>query len=240
MKFDEFRERLESLKLKEGSIPDKIRSLLVAKKLLATSMTSQEVKEVLYERAGLTIKVNNLTSHMAPFLKQGLVLRKKPKGETEDRVFWHAAWQDESPMSYAGAFPLDEKLVNALGSDFETDIVDLELVYGRSGTCTAFMLRKILEKVTFIALSRKGVKGTKLKDSSGRYIGLENLLDLATKIRIGGLPLLSPKIHERIQGVKFLGDSAAHNYLVNISMEDIIPQLPYITLALKEISKGLT
>lgn len=39
--------------------------------------------------------------------------------------------------------------------------------------------------------------------------------------------------------VKFLGDTSAHNYLVNVEMDDLIPQMIFITLGLKEISVWL-
>lgn len=241
MRFVEFCANLKSLSLRKGSIPDSIRNLLLTRKLLATPMTSQEVRDMLYERTGLTIKTNNLTAHMAPFLRSSLVLRKKMKVGSEERVIWSAAWQDQHSLqrAVAGADPFDQKLTRALGTRFKTELVDFMLVYGKSGTCTAFMIRKILEKATFIALVKCGIKDSKLKDSSGRYLGLESLLDIATKVKIDGLPLLSPKVHEKVQGVKFLGDSAAHNYLVNVDSDDLVPQLPYVTLALREIAKGL-
>ena len=41
---------------------------------------------------------------------------------------------------------LPDELVTTLGKDFEIEILDLRRNYGQSGTCTAFLLRKILEK----------------------------------------------------------------------------------------------
>jgi hypothetical protein len=239
MKPEEFDRRLREIGLRRGSVSDKIRTLLLERNLLEQPMMSETIRERLYERAGLTVKINNLTSHMKPFLKTGVVLRRKAKGESEDRVIWYAAWQDEGYQSTLETYPFSAGFEKSLGKDFETEFADLRLVYGRSGTCSAFMFRKLLEKTTFIALVKNGTKGNKLKDPSGRYLGLDSLLVLVTKVKHKSMPILSPKVYEKIQGVKFLGDSAAHNYLINITMEDMIPQLPYVTLALKEIAKGL-
>lgn len=239
MKPKEFDRRLREVGLRRGSVPDKIRNLLLERNLLEQPMMSEAIRERLYERAGLTVKVNNLTSHMKPFLEAGIVLRRKAKGESEDRVIWYAAWQDEGYQPTLGTYPFDAVFEKSLGKSFETEFADLRLVYGKSGTCSAFVFRKLLEKAIFIALVKNGAKENKLMDPSGRYLGLVNLLALATKVKHKSMPILSPKVYEKIQGVKFLGDSAAHNYLINVTMEDIVPQLPYVTLALKEIARGL-
>ena len=48
-----------------------------------------------------------------------------------------------------------------------------------------------------------------------------------------------PKTAKLIEGIKFLGDSAAHNPLTNVEMDTIIPQMPYIITAYEEISTKL-
>jgi hypothetical protein len=98
------------------------------------------------------------------------------------------------------------------------------------------MIRKILEKATFLALVKNGVSERELKHSSGKYMGLESLLERASKTKVKGLPILSPKTFSNLKGIKFLWDASAHNYLVNVEIDDLIPQLPYITVGLKEIS----
>ncbi len=239
MKFEEFARKIRQINLRHGSVPDKMRSLLLEKKLLEEPMMSEAVRQRLYERAGLNVKVNNLTSLMKPFLREGLVLRRKAEGESEDRVIWYAAWQDEGHQSAIETYPFSVEFEKTLGKNFETEFTDLRFVYGRSGTCTSFMFRKLLEKAIFIALVKNGVKENKLRDSSGRYLGLDSLMVLSTKVKHKSMPILSPKVYDKIQAVKFLGDSAAHNYLVNVTMEDIRPQLPYITMAMKEIAMAL-
>jgi len=136
--------------------------------------------------------------------------------------------------------PLHEffsKLKRILGPDFDIEIKDLELVYDKSGTCTAFLLRKILEKSLFLALVRSGFKEENLKDEYGKYVGLDRLLNIAYNSKVDGLPLLTPNTVKNIRGIKFLGDAAAHNYLANVDMEEIKPQIPYILVALKELAR---
>jgi len=54
-----------------------------------------------------------------------------------------------------------------------------------------------------------------------------------------GCLFLSPKTAEKIEGIKFLGDTSAHNPLVNVDMETILPQMPFIITAYKELAKHL-
>jgi len=135
-------------------------------------------------------------------------------------------------------FPFDA-LRKELGEKFITEIEGLEIVYGKHGDCTAFLLRKILEKALFLALVKTRYGEEKLSDNSRKYVGLEKLLDIASSYKVEGVPLLPQKTIEKIKGVKFLGDVAAHDYSINVSMEEIIPQIPYFQIALKQLSKYL-
>jgi len=47
------------------------------------------------------------------------------------------------------------------------------------------------------------------------------------------------KTANEIKGLKFLGDTAAHNPLVGVDMASIIPQMPFIITAYKELAKHL-
>lgn len=125
-----------------------------------------------------------------------------------------------------------------LGKAFEVEYCDLRLVYNKSGTCTAFLLRKMLEKAAFIALSKAG-KHAELVDLQGRSKGMDALLDMASKEKVGHYSILSPKTYKMIQGAKYLGDSAAHNPIAVVDMHEIIPQLPFVTMALKEMGRAI-
>ena len=135
---------------------------------------------------------------------------------------------------------IPDELVTALGKDFVSEIFDLRLNYGTSGTCTAFLLRKILEKLIFLAFAKNGLD-SKLEDKSksGGLVGLSTMLNLATAHKINGKPFLMAKTVKEIQGIKFLGDTSAHNPLVNVSMKTIVPVMPFIVTAYSELSKKL-
>lgn len=131
-------------------------------------------------------------------------------------------------------------LITKLGNSFQTEIGDLHLNFGRSGICTAFLLRKILEKEIILAFAKNGIS-KKIEDRSytGRIIGLEAMVDTAAREKIIGIPMLTPKTAEKIKGIKFLGDTSAHNPLVSVDMETILPQMPFIITAYKELAERL-
>lgn len=134
-------------------------------------------------------------------------------------------------------FPLKE-LRKKLGKKFNTEFDDLSLVFGKSGTCTAFLLRKILEKEIYLVFAKNRL-GKKLETSDSRLVGLKKMLELAQTEKIKGKHILMPKTADKIEGIKFLGDSAAHNPLTNPKMETIIPQLPFIVTAFEELAINL-
>ncbi|MCJ7507442.1 MAG: hypothetical protein MUO85_01770, partial [candidate division Zixibacteria bacterium] len=131
-----------------------------------------------------------------------------------------------------------EKLVKSLGKDFKTEISDLGLNFGKSGTCTAFLLRKILEKLIFLTFAKNNL-ADQLRDTKGDFVGLKTMINLATAHKVQGKPFLMPKTAKEIEGIKFLGDTSAHNPLTNVEMKTIIPQMPFIMTAYEELSKKL-
>jgi hypothetical protein len=131
-----------------------------------------------------------------------------------------------------------EQLINDLGSEFEIEIKDLKINYGLSGNCTAFLLRKILEKLIFLTFSRHNL-ASNLKDKNGEFVGLKTMINLASTNSVQGKPFLMPKTAKEIEGIKFLGDTSAHNPLTNVDMKTIMPQMPYIITAFEELSKKL-
>lgn len=129
------------------------------------------------------------------------------------------------------------EIINKLKeNNFETELKDLRLNFGNSGTCSAFLLRKILEKLIYIVFSKNGL-ASKIEDknSPGGILCLESLLQIAQKEKVNDTPILMPKTAQKIQGTKFLGDVSAHNYLINVDMDTILPQMPYIITAYKEL-----
>ena len=134
----------------------------------------------------------------------------------------------------------DEKLLKKLGKSFEIEIVDLQHNFGKSGNCTAFTLRKILEKLIYITFAKSGLV-SKLEDAStpGRLVGLEAMINTATREKVKGIPFLTSHTAQEVRGIKFLGDASAHNPLTEVDMKTIIPQMPYIITAYKELARLL-
>lgn len=129
-----------------------------------------------------------------------------------------------------------DEIVKKLSKNFSEELNDLRLNFGRSGTCSAFLLRKILEKLIYIVFAKNGIE-SKLDDKSksGHLVGLEKMIDIASAEKVNNIPLLTNTTAQKIRGVKFLGDSSAHNPLVNVDMETILPQMPFIITAYKEL-----
>ncbi len=130
----------------------------------------------------------------------------------------------------------EDTLIKKFGKSFEIEIVDLQHNFGRSGNCTVFMLRKILEKLIYITFAKNSME-SKLQDQSGngRLIGLEAMINTAVREKVNGIPFLTPHTAQDIKGIKFLGDVSAHNPLADVDMKTIVPQLPFIITAYKEL-----
>jgi hypothetical protein len=127
-----------------------------------------------------------------------------------------------------------DELEKLLLENCKSEVDDLKLVYGKSGDCTAFLLRKILEKTLYIVLIKNKFEKN-IERQNGSIKSLTDLLKIVRNEKINNKHIMMPKTVQKIQGIKYLGDSAAHNYLINIDMEDIKSQMPFITTALREI-----
>jgi len=137
-------------------------------------------------------------------------------------------------------FPFPKELVKKLGKKFETDIKDLRLVWNRSGNCMAFLLRRIIEKAIYLAFARQGMID-KLKDSSdpSKLVGLGKMIDIATSEKTrDGTPFLMPKIADHLKRSKFLGDVAAHDFLIDVYPKQVQLETNFVITALEALSKA--
>lgn len=229
---------------KKGSFSYRVCKLLKEREFSGV-LSSQELTHRLNEGAGKKIKVNNLTASMEALLNNDIVRVKIIGKGKNKRKFWFPGWMDKRKIEFKltgkTSNPeeiFSENLVKILGKDFEVDMKDISLVYGKSGTCTAFLLRKILEKLIFLTFSKNTISN-KLKNNDGGFVGLKTMLDLCTKNKINGKPYLMPKTAKETRGIKFLGDTSAHNPLINVDMKTIVPQMPFIITAYEELSTKL-
>jgi hypothetical protein len=97
-----------------------------------------------------------------------------------------------------------------------------------------------LEKLLIISFRKCG-KGNLIEDvrKPGGLIGLTAMVDLATRERVNSAPILTGKTGSEIRGIKFLGDTAAHNPMVNVDVADLLPVMPFIVTAYKELALHL-
>jgi len=209
------------------------------------AVSSQKLTQILNEGPGKKIKVSSLAALMEPLLKEDIVKIKIIGKGKNKRKLWFPGWVDKKQVESACSQEitltnqiLSQNLITNLGKEFETEINDLRLNYGRSGTCTAFLLRKILEKLIFLTFAKNGLSD-QLKDNKGGFVGLKTMLNLSTTNKAHGTPFLMPKTAKEIEGIKFLGDTSAHNPLINVEMKTIIPQIPFVITAYEELAKKL-
>lgn len=202
--------------------------VLWAKKFFKEEKTAAEIKKGLEE---LDCNPTDQSLYMA--LSRAKFLRRTgPKGK------YRYKHRYASKDILLNDEVLPENLIQSMGDDFKTEVADLKLNYGRSGTCTAFLLRKILEKIIFLSFAKNALSD-QLKDGNGGFVGLKTMLNLATTNKVRGKPFLMPKTAKAIVGIKFLGDTSAHNPITNVDMKTITPQMPFIVTAYEELSKKL-
>ena len=124
-----------------------------------------------------------------------------------------------------------------LGERFQQDIRELNIAFTYDcGNSAAFLLRKILEKSIFFVFAANNKTDLIKYKKSNQLIGLESMINLSSKEKIKGLPILLPKTAKELLGIKFLGDSAAHDYLADIEVSEINLQLPFWTMAIKQLT----
>ncbi len=89
-------------------------------------------------------------------------------------------------------------------------------------------------------MSKHG-KGNLLEDKArpGGWVGLKDMIETAAREKLNGVPFLVSKTASEIKGIKFLGDTAAHNPLVGVANSTILPQMPYIITAYEELAQRL-
>jgi hypothetical protein len=211
-------------------------------------VSSEEVVLRISEKFGKKWKTSVVQTYMCKFMDADIIHAVKPKDQ--NRNYWILASipRDEALKELGKTRKIREieeelfspALVKKLTKDFHEELAELDINFGRNGNCTAFLLRKILEKLIIIVFGKNG-KQHLLEDKSraGGWKGLKELLEIASREKISGIPFLIPKTANEIKGIKFLGDTAAHNPLVGVDVKTILPQMPYIITAYNELAKRL-
>lgn len=241
------KEKAKNLQLQKGSKYELIRTL-ICRDFFDSPQTTQKLIDEIREIFGKKLKTIEVQTYMKKFMGEEIIRALRPDGFRGN--FWvltsvskEKALQMIRKNKKIIAIEeklFSDKLVKKLKKDFSIEIDDLHHNFGPSGNCTAFLLRKVLEKLIYITFSKHGIQ-TKLEDKTkpGGLVGLETMINLASSEKIRGISFLMPKTAKEIKGIKFLGDVSAHNPLTNVDMRTIIPQMPYIITAYEELSKKL-
>lgn len=241
------KEKAKNLSFQPGSKYEFIRDLILEDFFDTPRTTTTLIAEV-RSTWGKKLKPNEVQTYMKKFMAQRIIRAIKVQGHQGN--FWVLAnVSKEKALSIITKNKkvleieeelFSEKLVKKLQRDFNIEIEDLHHNFGKSGNCTAFLLRKILEKLIYIAFSKNSIE-IKLEDKSrpGGLVGLETMINFCASEKIKGVPFLMPKTAKEVKGMKFLGDVSAHNPLTNVDTKTIIPQMPYIITAYEELSKKL-
>lgn len=241
------KDKANKLPLQRGSKHELIQKLIVSGFFDVPKTTSELILEI-RQTFGKRLRSNEIQTYMKKFMEASIIRAIRDKQSRGN--FWILASMDK--LKAARLIGKSKKiqdiendlfsdgLLKKLGNNFDVEFSDLQHNFDRSGTCTAFLLRKILEKLIYLAFAKQRFEA-KLEDKtqSGRLVGLESMINIAVSEKVNGVPFLIAKTAKEIRGIKFLGDAAAHNPLVNIEMRTIIPQMPFIITAFEELSKKM-
>ena len=242
---DKIKEALTRLNLAEKSVNGRIKTLVIEEQILSGPINSKGISDKLNERFGITVPVVAINKYMKTFQQGGICVGINVKNGKAKKKVWLGSWVKTkkvfSSLQSMDTIPISVNTVKALGKKFTIEMNALHLVYGRDGDCTAFILRKILEKSIFLAFAKNGILN-KLEDPAKKpkYYGLDKMIEVASTERgRDNKPYITPSVAAKLGGVKFLGDSAAHNFLTNVEIDEIPHQMPYISTALSELTKKM-
>lgn len=215
---------------------------------LDSPVSSEELVHRISETNGTKLPTAYVHTYMRKFMSAGIIHAVKPRGSRQKFWILSSVSKDEALQMIGKTRKVKEveddlfssRLVTRLGEPFRRELSELRDNFGRNGNSTAFLLRKILEKLIIIVLGKAGREHV-LEDagSPGRFKGLEEMVQIASKERHDGIPFLLPRTANEIRGIKFLGDAAAHNPLIGVEMATILPQMPFIITAYEELAARL-
>jgi len=237
--------RAKNLVLKPHGPHDLIRRLLL-EGFFDRPVTTPKIIAKIKSKFGKRLRSNYIHTYMQKFMLTGII-QAFPRPDGKGNLWVLASVSEEQAFLMIERSKKEQEVVNELFSHqlvhklqpkFKVELRDLEYNFGKSGTCTAFLLRKILEKLIFLAFAKHNL-GHKLKKTAGKFMGLESMLTVAAEEKIEGLSFLTPKTAKNLRGIKFLGDTSAHNPLINVDMKTIIPQMPFIITAYEELAEKL-
>jgi hypothetical protein len=247
MSGDEVKARAKQMELRAGGVHDSIRALIVNGSM-DRPISSKEMVRRISEISGKKTKTNYVHTYVRKFMEEGLIRAVRSNGARTNYYVLTSYTREEALRLVGkdrGILEIEDQLFSdsltlKLKPKFATELKELQVNFGRCGNATAFLLRKILEKLIVIVF-RKVSKMAAIDDARrpGAWKGLEELIDIAAREKVDGVALLLPRTAQELRGLKFLGDAAAHNPFIDVDMTTILPQMPYLITALGELSTHL-
>lgn len=227
-----------------GKVPATIQKL-IAEGFFDRPVSSQDVARRVTEKSGRRLKTSHVQAYLTKFLRADTLQAVKLDG-TKGNFWVIASVSRAEAVKLIGkskkVIELQEELFSPnLTSKLEKicaqELEELRDVFGKHGNCTAFLLRKILEKLLIVTFAKNG-KEQLLEDPTrpGGWRGLKEMIEIAAREKHGGVPFLTGKTATETKGTKFLGDTAAHNPKVSVAMTTIVPQMPFIITAYEELA----
>jgi len=202
----EIKQLAKNLSLKKGSKHELIRKLIIAD-FFDTPKSSDDVVAEIKQTTGRRLKSSEVHPYMKKFMGAEIIRAIQDEGSRGN--FWILPSMDKKKaLQFLGKDSKVQKIQNELfsdgllkklGSNFEVEFRDLLHNFGESGTCTAFLLRKILEKLIYLAFAKQGL-APKLAEKTDphRLVGLEAMINLAVSEKIAGVPFLTSKTAKEI------------------------------------------
>ncbi len=205
MTVDELKQRASQLSVARDTPHAWLQELICAG-FLDVPVSSAGIVHAVAERFGRRWETSRVQVYMRKFL--GIVHAVKPRGVRTN--YWVLA-----SMSRSDALRLIGKahqvieiehslfaneLELKMQKNFSQELGELRDVFGKHGNCSAFLLRKILEKLLVITFRKCG-KGALIEDvrKPGGLIGLTAMVDLATRERVDSAPILTGKTGSEIR-----------------------------------------
>jgi hypothetical protein len=244
MSGDSLKAKAATLTFDRGSHGATIQKL-IADGFFDSPVSSQDVARRVSEKSGNRLRTTHVQTYLKRLLQEDILNGVKVTGMQGS--FWVLASVSRgNALSLIGKSKkvkeiqgelFSEELAKKLKTICAQELEELRDVFGRHGNCTAFLLRKILEKLLLITFAKNG-KEQLLEDPArpGGWKGLEAMIEIAAREKHGGVPFLTGKTAKETKGTKFLGDTAAHNPKVSVAIETIVPQMPYIITAYEELA----
>jgi hypothetical protein len=243
MKYTDLKKKCEDLQIKVGSKYYFIKKLILKGYFDSPRETKDVIREIRLT-CGKVMRSNEIQTYMRKFMSEDIIKAIQHKG-MKGNSWVLTAYKDDGESKkdktkYKKWRGLPDRLLLKMKNNFDIEIRDLDHSYGCSGTCTAFLLRKMLEKLIFKVFAKHG-KLSKIENAKNKNekIGLEKMIDIAAAEKNKGVSFLNQRTAKEIKGIKFLGDTAAHNYVTNVDMKTIIPQMPFIITAFEELAENI-